>query len=73
MPPPDQSPLVAQRNAPQSLDDETDNDTTGKPPLAAFEGPGVGARDGFGPVAGPEAYGRRRPRPCRRVATASAS
>ncbi len=56
LPPPDQSPLVAQRNAPQSLDDETDNDTTGKPPLAAFEGPGVGARDGFGPVAGPEAY-----------------
>ncbi len=56
LPPPDQSPLVAQRNATPTQDDETDNDTTGKPPLAAFEGPGVGARDGFGPIAGPEAY-----------------
>lgn len=55
LPPPDPSPLIAQGRAP-APDDETDNDTTGKPPLAAFEGPGVGARDGFGPVAGPEAY-----------------
>lgn len=54
LPPPDQSPLVAQRNAPQPPDDETDNDTTGKPPMAAFEGPGVGARDGFGPINAPE-------------------
>jgi hypothetical protein len=57
LPPPDFSPLVAQGRAPApGAEEETDNDTTGKPPLAAFEGPGVGARDGLGPLAGPEAY-----------------
>jgi hypothetical protein len=63
LPPPDPSPLIAQGRAPPAPDDETDNDTTGKPPLAAFEGPGVGARDGFGPVAGPEAYAPPPPPP----------
>jgi hypothetical protein len=53
LPPPDQSPLVAQQNA--APGEETDNDTTGKPPMAAFEGAGVGARDGFGPINAPEA------------------
>ncbi len=57
LPPPDFSPLVAQGRGPApAVEEETDNDTTGKPPLAAFEGPGVGARDGLGPLAGPEAY-----------------
>ncbi len=56
-PPPESSPLIAQGRAPPpGAEEETDNDTTGKPPLAAFEGPGVGARDGLGPLAGPEAY-----------------
>ena len=64
LPPPDPSPLIAQgRRAPPAPDDETDNDTTGQPPLAAFEGPGVGARDGFGAVAGPEAYAPPPPPP----------
>ncbi len=53
-PPPDQSPLVAQQSAAPVAGDDTDNDTTGKPPLAAFEGPGVGANDGIGPVAAPD-------------------
>ena len=53
LPPPDFSPLIAQQRAPApAAEEETDNDTTGKPPLAAFQG----GRDGFGPVAGPEAY-----------------
>ncbi|CCJ07449.1 extensin family protein [Methylocystis sp. SC2] len=57
LPPPESSPLVAQGRAPApGSEEETDNDTTGKPPLAAFEGPGVGARDGLGSLAGPEAY-----------------
>jgi hypothetical protein len=57
LPPPDFSPLIAQQRAPApGAEEETDNDTTGKPPLAAFEGPGVSARDGLGPLAGPEAY-----------------
>ncbi|MBM3550244.1 MAG: extensin family protein [Alphaproteobacteria bacterium] len=57
LPPPESSPLVAQGRAPApGAEEETDNDTTGKPPLAAFEGPGVGARDGLGSLAGPEAY-----------------
>jgi len=60
LPPPDLSPLIAQRRAPPPApEDETDNDTTGKPPLAAFEGPG----EGFGPVAGPEAYAPPPPPP----------
>ncbi|MCC3245917.1 extensin family protein [Methylocystis sp. WRRC1] len=46
LPPPDQSPLVAMQNAKAGAGEETDNDTTGKPPLAAFEGGG----DGLGPI-----------------------
>jgi len=46
LPPPDQSPVVALQNARAGAADETDNDTTGKPPLAAFEGGG----DGLGPI-----------------------
>ena len=44
---------------PKLAEEETDNDTTGKPPLSAFEGGG----DGFGPVAGPEAYAPPPPPP----------
>jgi hypothetical protein len=61
LPPPDQSPLVAMRNARPNAADETDTDTSGKPPLAAFEGGG----DGLGPIAAPEA-----PLPPRRDETA---
>ncbi len=48
-PPPDQSPLVAMQNARPVLGEETDNDTTGRPPAAAFEG-----ADSLGPVNVPE-------------------
>ena len=50
LPPPDQSPLVAQHN-PLRPDDETDNDTSGKPPMAAFENGDAG--DMLGPIATP--------------------
>lgn len=53
-PPPDLSPLVAQQSA--TPGEETDNDTTGKPPLAAYQGGG----DGLGPIAAPEAPAPRR-------------
>lgn len=49
-PPPETSPLLAQQ-APTRPDDETDNDTTGKPPLAAFDS-GSG-EDMLGPIATP--------------------
>jgi Extensin-like protein C-terminus len=49
-PPPENSPLLAQQ-APTRPDDETDNDTTGKPPLAAFDA-GSG-EDMLGPIATP--------------------
>lgn len=62
LPPPDQSPLIAQRDAPRRLDDETDTDTGEGPPRAAFEGPGVGAQDGFGPIAAPAAAAPLPPR-----------
>jgi hypothetical protein len=48
--PPPESPLVATRNAQPVLGEETDSDTTGKPPAAAFEG-----GDEFGPLSAPEA------------------
>ncbi|MGJ0394312.1 MAG: extensin-like domain-containing protein [Methylocystis sp.] len=48
-PPPDQSPLVAMQNARPILGEETDNDTTGRPPAAAFEG-----GDSLGPIDFPE-------------------
>jgi hypothetical protein len=54
LPPPDQSPLVSMQ-APRG-EDETDTDTTGKPPLAAFEG-----GDSLGPLNAPEAPPRRDP------------
>ncbi len=50
LPPPDQSPLVAMQSAKAGAGDETDTDTTGKPPLAAFEGGG----DSLGPINVPE-------------------
>jgi hypothetical protein len=56
LPPPDESPLVALRNARPGAGDETDNDTTGRPPAAAYEG-----GDSFGPLAAPDM-----PRPPRR-------
>ena len=59
LPPPDQSPLVAQHN-PLRPDDETDNDTSGKPPMAAFENGDAG--DMLGPIATPIA-----PMPPKRV------
>ena len=59
LPPPDQSPLVAQHNTLRP-DDETDNDTSGKPPLAAFENGNAG--DMLGPIATPIA-----PMPPKRV------
>lgn len=59
LPPPDQSPLVAQYN-PLQPDDETDNDTSGKPPMAAFENGDAG--DMLGPIATPIA-----PMPPKRV------
>jgi hypothetical protein len=49
LPPPDQSPLVALQNARPMIGEETDNDTTGKPPAAAFEG-----GDSLGPINVPE-------------------
>ena len=60
-PPPDQSPLIAQQNAPRN-DDETDNDTTGKPPMAAFDGGATGG-DALGPMTVPE----ETPLPPRRI------
>lgn len=56
---PPASPALAD-DAPQSgVSEENDSDTGEKPPLAAFEGPGVGARDGFGPISAPPAPPRR--------------
>jgi hypothetical protein len=49
LPPPEASPLLAQRGAAR-VEDETDTDTTGRPPLAAFEG-----EEGIGPIRAPEA------------------
>lgn len=49
LPPPDQSPLVAMQNAKALAGEETDNDTTGRPPAAAFEG-----GDSLGPLNVPE-------------------
>ncbi|WP_442755059.1 extensin family protein [Methylocystis sp. JAN1] len=49
LPPPDQSPLVAMQNARPIMGEETDNDTTGKPPTAAFEG-----GDSLGPINVPD-------------------
>jgi hypothetical protein len=45
-PPTEQSPLVSMRSA--APGEETDNDTTGKPPAAAYEGD-----EGLGPLAAP--------------------
>lgn len=60
LPPPDESPLVAMQNARPAMGDETDNDTSGRPPAAAYEG-----GDGFGPINAPET-----PLPPRRDSTA---
>jgi hypothetical protein len=49
LPPPEASPLLAQRGAPR-VEDETDTDAMGRPPLAAFEG-----EEGIGPIRAPEA------------------
>lgn len=49
LPPPDQSPLVTMRNARPMAGEETDNDTTGRPPAAAFEG-----GDSLGPINAPD-------------------
>ena len=51
LPPPDFSPLVAQQ-APLAVGDETDNDTSGKPPAAAFDHAASGA-DALGPLNAP--------------------
>lgn len=45
LPPPEESPLIAMRRSRPALADETDNDTTGRPPASAFEG-----GDNFGPI-----------------------
>jgi Extensin-like protein C-terminus len=50
-PPPEVSPLLAQQAPPPRPDDETDNDTTGKPPLAAFDS--GSSEDMLGPIATP--------------------
>jgi hypothetical protein len=52
IPPPGEEQLLAGRGE-GVLDD--DSDTGEQPPRAAFEGPGVGARDSFGPLAAPDA------------------
>ncbi len=49
LPPPEDSPLIAMRNARPTAGEETDNDTTGRPPRAAFDG-----GDGFGPLNAPD-------------------
>jgi len=49
LPPPDQSPLVALQNAKPMMGEETDNDTSGKPPAAAYEG-----GDSLGPINVPD-------------------
>jgi hypothetical protein len=51
LPPPDFSPLVAQQT-PLAVGDETDNDTSGKPPVAAFDNAATGA-DALGPLNAP--------------------
>jgi hypothetical protein len=51
VPPPGQDELLAARSG--GLFEENDTDTGEGPPRAAFEGPGVGARDSFGPIAAP--------------------
>lgn len=48
--PPPESPLVAMQNVKPAPGEETDNDTTGKPPLSAYDGGG----EGLGPVNAPE-------------------
>src|SRR5512136_146941 len=45
LPPPEESPLIAMRGTRPAPADETDNDTTGRPPAAAFDG-----GDNFGPI-----------------------
>lgn len=50
-PPSEQSPLISMRSAAPTSGEETDNDTTGKPPLAAYDGGG----DNIGPLASPDA------------------
>jgi|694.fasta_scaffold46505_2 hypothetical protein len=51
LPPPDLSPLVAQQT-PLAIGDEADNDTSGKPPAAAFDNAANGA-DALGPLNAP--------------------
>ena len=45
LPPPEELPLIAMRGTRPAPADETDNDTTGRPPAAAFDG-----GDNFGPI-----------------------
>jgi hypothetical protein len=53
-PPPGQGlQLLAHSGARSGGVDDDDNDTGEQPPLAAFQGPGVGPRDALGPLAAP--------------------
>jgi hypothetical protein len=52
-PPPEQLLLARNGGRGAGAVDDDDSDTGEQPPLAAFEGPGVGARDQLGPLTAP--------------------